>query len=298
MDSMRKIAFIGFGEAASAIAGGWDRDCAGFIAAYDIKTDSQDPTVVGAKRDDYRSAGIDGRDSLQLALDGAALVFSTVTADQALVAARNAADCLPTGALYFDMNSCSPGAKRQAAECVEAAGGRYVDVAVMAPVYPERHRVPLLVSGPYGRDAMAALESLSMRPTLAEGPVGTASTIKMVRSIMVKGIEAVVAECVLSAVHAGIDETVLSSLAKTFPGFDWPDRAAYMLERVMVHGRRRAEEMREVAKTVDELGLKGRMASASAEWQAAVGAMELNQLTEAEKADYRLLARKILDRIG
>ena len=295
---MRKIAFIGFGEAATAIAGGWDRDIADAIAAFDIKTGSPDPAVAAAKRDDYRAAGIDGRDTLQSALDGAALIFSTVTADQALVAARNAAGCLPASVFYFDMNSCSPGSKRQAADCIEAAGGRYVDVAVMAPVYPERHRVPLLVSGPHAQAAIAALESLSMRPTLAEGPVGTASTIKMVRSIMVKGVEALVAECVLSAVHEGIDETVLGSLAKTFPGFDWPERAAYMLERVMVHGRRRAEEMQEVAKTVDELGLNGRMARASAEWQEAVGALELNELSEAEKSDYRLLARKILDRMG
>lgn len=295
---MRKTTFIGFGEAATAIAGGWDKDIAGSIAAYDIKTDSPDSATASTKWEDYRSVGIDGRDTMQSALDGATLIFSTVTADQALVAARNAAGCLPVDAFYFDMNSCSPGTKRQAAECIETVGGRYVDVAVMAPVYPEGHKVPLLVSGPHAQEAIKTLNGLDMRPTLAEGPVGTASTIKMVRSIMVKGIETVVAECVLSAVHEGIDETVLSSLAKTFPGFDWPERAAYMLERIMVHGRRRAEEMREVAKTVDELGLEGRMARASAGWQEAIGALELNELSEAEKADYRLLARKILEKLG
>jgi len=294
---MRKTTLIGFGEAATAISSGWDRNVTGPIAAYDIKTDSPDSAIASAKWEDYRSVGIDGRDTLQSALDGAALIFSAVTADQALVVARNAAGCLPAGAFYFDMNSCSPGAKRQAAECIEIAGGRYVDVAVMAPVYPERHKVPLLVSGPHAQEAITTLNDLDMRPTLAEGPVGTASTIKMVRSIMVKGIETVVAECVLSAVHEGIDETVLSSLAKTFPGFDWPKRTAYMLERIMVHGRRRAEEMREVAKTVDELGLEGRMARASAGWQEAIGTLELNELSEAEKADYRLLARKILKKL-
>lgn len=295
---MRKIAFIGFGEAATAISGGWDSAVAGTVAAYDIKTDGPDSDVAAAKRAEYRAAGMDGRETLAAALEGAALIFSTVTADQAQAAAGNAASCMPDGALYFDMNSCSPGAKRLSAELVEAAGGRYVDIAVMAPVYPERHRVPLLVSGPHAQEAIAALESLGMRPSLVEGPVGAASTIKMIRSIMVKGIEAVVMECVLSAVHEGIDERVLSSLAKTFPGFDWPDRAAYMLERMMVHGRRRAEEMREVARTVDELGLAGRMARASAEWQEAVGELGLNELSAAELADYRLLAAKILDRIA
>jgi hypothetical protein len=125
------------------------------------------------------------------------------------------------------------------------------------------------------------------------GPVGAASAVKMIRSIMMKGLEALVCECVLAGRKAGVIETVLNSLDDTYPGFDWKKRSAYMLERVMTHGVRRAAEMREVALTVDLLGLKGEMSRASVGWQQAIGEFGLRaDATEAE--DYGLLADRIL----
>lgn len=294
---MQTIAFVGFGEAATAFSEGWGIRRRRLVKAFDIKTDNPMESVAAAKRADYMRTGISGCTSLAEALEGASLVFSTVTADQALKAARGAAAHLEAGALYFDMNSCAPSSKRQAAEAIEGAGGRYVDVAVMSPVLPLRHHAPLLVSGPHATEALSALQGLDMRPAPAEGPVGTASAIKMIRSIMVKGIEALVLECVLSATREGVDEVVLSSLEKTFPGFGWTERSAYMLERAMVHGTRRAAEMEEAAKTAADLGLSGRMAQATAEWQKIVGGLQLGDPGESEKDDYRLLAQKILARL-
>ena len=107
----------------------------------------------------------------------------------------------------------------------------------------------------------------------------------MIRSIMMKGLEALVCECVLAGRKAGVIETVLDSLDDTYPGFDWRKRSAYMLERVMTHGVRRAAEMREVALTVDLLGLKGEMSRASVGWEQTIGELGL-RATEAEAADY------------
>lgn len=294
---MQTIAFVGFGEAANAFVDGWGVRRRRLVKAFDIKTDNAMESVAAGKRADYLNAGISGCATLGEVLEDADLVFSTVTADQALAAAHNTASHIRPGALYLDMNSCAPASKRAAAEVIEAAGARYVDVAVMSPVLPLRHHAPLLVSGPHAAEALAILENLDMRPALAEGPVGTASAIKMIRSIMVKGIEALVVECVLSATREGVDAVVLPSLEKTFPGFGWSERAAYMLERVMVHGTRRAAEMEEAAKTAADLGLSGRMAQATAGWQKIIGALELGEPSEAEKADYRLLAQKILARL-
>ncbi len=294
---MQTIAFVGFGEAAAAFTGGWGASRNQGVRAFDIKTVDPMESVAQAKHADYLRAGISGCVTMKEALQGASIIFSTVTADQAEKAAREAAKHLGAGALYCDMNSCAPSSKREAAKTIEASGGRYVDVAVMSPVLPLRHHAPLLVSGPHATEAVTALQAMDMRPTLAEGPVGTASAIKMIRSIMVKGIEALVLECVLSATREGVDEIVLSSLEETFPGFGWPDRAAYMLERAMVHGTRRAAEMEEVAKTAADLGLSGRMAQATAEWEGIIGALQLSNLSETDKADYRLLARKILARL-
>ena len=291
----RSIAFIGFGEAARAFLDGW-RTNPGFkarVSAYDIKTDSLDAKVRAAKQADYAAANVIGASSAPDALAGAEAAFAVVTADQAHEAALAALPGLAKGALFFDCDSCAPQTKVRAAEAVEAAGGRYVDVAVMAPVHPRLHRTPLLISGPHADVAAPALAALDMSAKIHAGPVGAASSVKMIRSIMMKGLEALVCECVLAGTRARVIDTVLDSLDDTYPGFDWKKRSAYMLERVMTHGVRRAAEMREVALTVDLLGLRSEMSRASVGWEQAVGELGL-RTTAAEAADYRILADRIL----
>ncbi|MCC2113418.1 MAG: NAD(P)-dependent oxidoreductase, partial [Hyphomicrobiales bacterium] len=238
-----------------AFVDGWGAGRTFPITAYDIKTDHASADISARKFTDYREHGVDGAGTSHDAVAGVGIVFSTVTADQALVAAEAAAPHIVAGTLYLDCNSCAPETKRRAAAVIDAARGRYVDVAVMAPVHPRLHKTPLLVSGPHAATALDALNKLDMAASIATGDVGKASSIKMIRSVMIKGLEALVVECVLAGRRAGVDEIVLDSLEATYPGFDWKRRAAYMLERVMVHGVRRAAEMREVARTVDDLGL-------------------------------------------
>jgi 3-hydroxyisobutyrate dehydrogenase-like beta-hydroxyacid dehydrogenase len=289
------IAFLGFGEAAHAFLDGWrtNSDFKARICAYDIKTDAPDSEVRTAKRADYAAAKVLGASTAAEAVTGAEAVFSVVTADQAHEAAIAALPGLAKGALFFDCDSCAPQTKSRTAHDVEAAGGRYVDVAVMAPVRPRLHRTPLLISGPHVEAATSALVSLGMSATIHDGPVGSASAVKMIRSVMMKGLEALVCECVLAGRKAGVIETVLDSLDDTYPGFDWKKRSAYMLERVMTHGVRRAAEMREVALTVDLLGLEGEMSRAAVGWEQTIGELGL-RANAAEAADYRVLADRIL----
>lgn len=262
MDERPDVRLIGFGEAAMAFAGpGW--------TVFDIKTD--DPAQAPAKRADYAAHGITGADTLAEALAGGAVVLSLVTAGQALPAARAAAVHLAAGALYLDMNSVAPDTKQAAAALIAAAGGHYVDVAVMAPVQPARRAVPLLLSGPHAAaaaDVLAALEFHDV--TISGDAVGQASAIKMIRSVMVKGMEALAAECALAARRAGVLDAVLASL-----GPQWPADVAYRLERMTSHGSRRAEEMAEVAATLLALGVPPAMASAAQGWQARLGGLGL-----------------------
>ncbi len=298
-DGIDEIAFLGFGEAAQAFLEGWRTrvDFKARVAAYDIKTDSSEPSMREGKRADYRSAGVAGAANAREAVAGAQAIFSAVTADQAHAAALAALPDLSAGALFLDCNSCAPQTKARIAERIEAAGGAYVDVAVMAPVHPRLHRTPLLISGPHAEAAAGALAALGMAASIHDGPVGSASAIKMIRSIMTKGLEALVCECVLAAKKAGVDEVVLASLDESFPGFDWKRRSAYMLERVMTHGARRAAEMREVALTVDWLGLEGAMSRPAVGWQQKVGELAL-RAASGDAADYRGLADRILDKIA
>ena len=265
-----RLAFIGFGEAATAFLAGWDQTRPARVTAFDIKTEHAATRQAMLER--YAAYRVNGAERISTALDDVELAFSLVTADQALTAARSAAPVLPQGALWLDGNSCSPGAKRAAAAVIEAAGGRYADVAVMAPVYPKRHRVPLLVSGPDAALAQETLSALGMCPTVVGDAVGQASSIKMLRSVMVKGLEALTAECLLGARRAGVEDQVLASLEASDPDIAWRRRGAYNLERMMLHGARRAAEMREVAVTVGELGLPNGMSAAAANWQDAIAA--------------------------
>ncbi|MDO5613877.1 MAG: DUF1932 domain-containing protein [Paracoccus sp. (in: a-proteobacteria)] len=267
------IAFIGFGEAAEAFATGWGQ-AAGQVRAYDLKCD--DPAAVALPRMRAGRCDVALADNRAAALGGAGVVFCLVTADCAERAATEAAPHLAPGALWFDGNSCSPGAKRRAAAVIEGAGGRYVDLAIMAPVHPKLHRTPLLIAGPHTAQAGAALDALDMPYGVAGGQVGDASSIKMIRSVMIKGMEALSAECLLAARRAGVDGAVLASLQASNPDIDWPRQAAYNLERMMVHGRRRAAEMREVAATLTELGLPDAMARATVDWQQRIGDMKMS----------------------
>ncbi|NWJ25305.1 NAD(P)-dependent oxidoreductase [Rhizobium sp. RM] len=264
-----KIAFIGFGEAAEAFAKGWGADISSGLMAYDEKVEQAGAAGKPAER--AMATGIVLASDRASVLDGADVVFCLVTADRAVLAAEQAAPYLKAGAFWLDGNSCSPGAKRRSADIISSAGGRYVDVAIMAPVYPKLHRTPLLLAGPHADPALAVLTSLGMEARVSGPEVGEASSIKMIRSVMIKGMEALTAECLLAARRAGIEERVLASLQSSNPNIDWPRQAAYNLERMMVHGRRRAAEMREVAITLSELGLPNGLASATADWQQRIG---------------------------
>jgi len=281
---MSKVAIIGFGEAGQAFVEGWGQGRDFDIAAYDINLE---------KLAICQAVGITGCASAGEAIENADAVLSLVTADQAHVAAITAAEHIAPDAFFFDGNSCAPDTKKKSAAVISKAGGRYLDMAIMAPVHPALNKVPVLLSGDYVEAAHQVIAQLGLSTKHIKGPVGTASAIKMTRSVMMKGLEALMLECVLAGRKAGVEDIVLDSLEATYPGFGWKDRAAYMIERVATHGIRRAAEMREVAITVDDLGLNGTMAHATVDWQQTIGDLGLDT-SGYENKDYKQLADIVL----
>jgi len=244
-ETARLVALIGFGEAGESFAraSGWQ----GETRAWDIK-----PERRAAMADAAVEAGADAAATLA----DRAFVLSLVTADQALAAARDYAPLLIAGALWCDMNSVAPDTKREAAAAIEAAGGRYVDVAVMAPV-DKGLAVPLLISGPHAIAAQPLLASLGFSNIRVVGEeVGRASAIKMIRSVMVKGLEALSSECAAAAEAAGVFDDVMASLDASEKNASWADKVAYNRERMATHGARRAAEMEESARTLQGLGVE------------------------------------------
>jgi 3-hydroxyisobutyrate dehydrogenase-like beta-hydroxyacid dehydrogenase len=166
-----------------------------------------------------------------------------------------------------DVNSVSPGTKAEAARVVEAEGGRYVEAAVMASVPPKGLRTPMLLGGPHAAGFMRDMAAFGMDLTDFSPEIGRASSVKMCRSVMIKGIEALTTECMLAARHYGVEADVLRTLGDTLPHPDWPGLARYVISRSLIHGKRRAEEMREVARTVADAGVEPLMSDATVERQ-------------------------------
>lgn len=241
-----KLALIGFGEAGKTFAAsaGWRSSA----CAFDI-----DPSRKNAMKEAGVLVGADAEN----ALAGARIVLSLVTASEALAVAREYAPLLDAGTLWCDMNSVAPLTKTEAARGIEERGARYVDAAVLAPVHPARMAVPLLLSGPASGEARAKLTALGFTNVRIVGSeVGRASAIKMIRSVMVKGIEALTDEMMAAAHAAGVVDEVLASLDASEKHDDWAVRAAYNLERMITHGARRASEMEESAATLRALGVE------------------------------------------
>jgi 3-hydroxyisobutyrate dehydrogenase-like beta-hydroxyacid dehydrogenase len=261
--SKTRIAFIGFGEAGQAIAAGLHEANAAQMTAWDILF----PRRAGDKlRRAGDASGVDCAASAAAAVRDAELVISAVTAASSGEAAESVKAHLRGTPFYLDINSVSPGRKQDTAKLL-GGGARYIDVAVLAPIHPARHQTPLLIAGPDSPEVAPILAGLGMRASIAGAEIGAAAAIKMVRSVMIKGIEALTLECFLAAARAGVIDEVAASMRNNYPGLDWTKIVPYNLERMAVHGERRAAEMEEVADTLRELGVEPLMTSATVKRQ-------------------------------
>jgi 3-hydroxyisobutyrate dehydrogenase-like beta-hydroxyacid dehydrogenase len=260
--NLRRIALVGFGEAGSIL--GEDLAAAGReVATYDILLDeigSRNAMLEKARRAQVRAA-----DTFEAAVQDVDLVISAVTAASSAEVARNASKALRAGQMFLDINSCSPATKRTNATLVQSSGADYVEAAVMAPVPPQRLKVPMLLGGRRAAELAPVLRALGMNATPVSDEIGVASAVKMCRSIIIKGLEALTVESMLAARRFGAEKEVLASLQATFPQMGWQDKLPdYLVSRVAEHGRRRASEMREVAHTLQDVGMEPIMASATA----------------------------------
>ncbi len=270
-----RLGLIGYGEVGGIFCAGL-KTRVDSVHAWDVKL--ADAASAAPLRERATRDGVTLCDSSAALCAASDLVISAVTASNTVAVAREAAAHLRPGTVFLDLNSASPGAKRQAAELIEAAGGRYVEAGVMTSVPPYGIRVPMLLGGPHAEALAGRLRAFGMDATAVSPELGVASAIKMCRSVMIKGLEALVIESYTAARAYGVEDYVLPTLQETFPSIDWTEQGRYFYSRVVQHGRRRAEEMREVANTVREAGFEPWMAAATAEkqdWVAGLAAQGL-----------------------
>ena len=265
-----RVAFIGFGEVGQTLASDLQARGITDLTAWDVlfaRTDSNPYRAAAGTIQTNRSAGE--------ALQGADVVISAVTAEQCIAAAKEAAQYMPQSAYFLDLNSVSPQSKRDAATHLATGRGLYVEASVMAPISPKRIASPILLGGPHARAFIGIANSLGMAgATFYSDTLGKAAAAKMCRSVMIKGLESLLSESLLTARHNGVERDVLESLQNLLPATDWTQLSRYMISRSLRHGRRRAEEMREAALSVREAGIDPQMSNASAlrqDWAASLG---------------------------
>lgn len=258
---MQSIGLVGYGEVGRIFAAEL-RPQVAQVAAWDLKFASGDRERLHAQGQGVRACA-----SMRELCGASELVISAVTASNTLAVAEEAAPCLRPGAIFLDLNSASPGTKQRAAEAVEARGAHYVEAGVMTSVPPYGIRVPMLLGGARAGALSRVLAGWGMHAKPVSDQLGVASAIKMCRSVMIKGLEALVIESYATARAYGVEDHVLPTLQETFPSIDWEKQGAYFFSRVVQHGKRRAEEMREAANTVREAGFAPLMAAAIADKQ-------------------------------
>jgi 3-hydroxyisobutyrate dehydrogenase-like beta-hydroxyacid dehydrogenase len=295
------IGLVGYGEVGRILA----EDLRGQdakVMAFDVKLRSDE--AGGPLRDHASHHGVQLTASHAELAAQSDLVVSAVTASQAVPAAEACAAEVKRGAWFLDFNSASPGAKQRAAALIDAGGGRYVEGAVMTSIPPYRLKVPLLLGGKDATELAPLLGALGFNASVASEKLGVASAVKMCRSVMIKGLEAMVIESFATARAYGVEDAVLASLKETFPGIDWEKQGAYFFQRVIEHGRRRSEEVREVAETVREVGLEPWSSQGTAERQAWMADLADQGLFGergiegfARSADWRIEADRILGSI-
>ncbi len=241
------VAVLGLGEAGSAITADLVRAGAS-VRGYD-------PAVAAAQ-------GITGTASEAEAAQGADLVLSVNSAKAAVDALAAGRAGLRPDALWADLNTASPGTKRQLADIAAAAGISFADVAMMAPVPGRGLRVPMLASGPGAARYAAFLTPLGADIQVLDGPAGLAASKKLLRSVFYKGMAAAMVEA-LDAARAASDEPWLREhISAELAAAD-----AATVERIIDgtrrHAVRRAAEMQAAADMLAELGVPSAMADAS-----------------------------------
>ena len=285
-----RVTLVGYGEVGRIFGAALAAAGVASVTAYDILV--ADASWTAAARARAAQDGVALASEIRQAVAHGSLVISAVTAASTTAAALQIAAASQRGTFVLDVNSASPHTKTACAEAVERAGGRYVEAAVMSSVPPHGIRVPMLLGGPHASALQPTLAALGFDATVGSASYGVVSAIKLCRSVVIKGMEALAIESLLAARRYGVEREVLASLAETFPGLDWERQATWFWRRVVQHGRRRAEEMREAAATLDGVAVAPRMASAAADLQAWIATLRAEGVfdTAGKDADWRELA--------
>jgi len=265
MKSPVTIAILGFGEGGTAIGrgmaheSGW-RTNENRLISIDIGLDRGRRGEAMRKR--AESFGIEIMADYGSALSEADLVHSVVTCDRAGEAARAAAPLLKSGALFLDHNTVTRKMAEDNARVIEAAGADYIDVAVMGGFLAYGYKAPMTIAGRRAEEVGTWMRGIGYDVKVMPGAAGVASAVKILRSILMKGIEALGVEFLVAARRQGLLEEALDCVADVDKA-PFRDFVAMLVRTHIAHGKRRHEETVLVNEMLRESGIEPLMSLAT-----------------------------------
>ncbi len=254
------MGFLGFGEVGYYMSKGLKQSGFGRIAAFD-KGHADGGPFAATIASRAEEAGVDLLPSLAELLKQSDIVISALPAKFTLDAAKEALKCEISARLFVDVSTAKPAVKKEIEELFAARGIKFADGAMLGPLPNYSHTVPILASGRGAAEWAELMTPWGMKIELTEGPAGTASSIKLVRSVFMKGLEALLVEAFLFARKSGAEELVLNSISETLKG-PFQNTAQRMIAADLVHAERRSHEVEESIELMKDLGVEPIMAEA------------------------------------
>jgi len=261
MSRQIKIGFIGFGEVATEFSKGFQQSGLFEVWVYDkILRDPLRKRRVEERATELNVKLAGDIDSLT---KGCEIVLSTVTVDAAVEVAKDTAPFLDKQKTYVDLNSTSPGMKREIAHIIKKTGANFIEGAILGAISSYGFRVPIMVCGKRVEKFQNLMNRIGMNMTYVGQVIGKASTIKMLRSVFAKGVEALLLEMLQGAVRYGVENYVMEDICKYMDSSSFLLIANNWLTTHAIHAKRRFMEMEQVVKTLREIGINPVMATAT-----------------------------------
>jgi 3-hydroxyisobutyrate dehydrogenase-like beta-hydroxyacid dehydrogenase len=278
---MATFAFIGFGELGTSLAEALGRSEGNALRAF--TRPREDPAAAAALAERLRRAAVEQCASLAEAVGGAGVILSVVPSGASRGVAEECAPLLQSGSYYVDLSAAPVEDKQAAAALVTEARSLYVDAAVLGTVATSGFAVPILASGPGASGWQALVEHDGLLVEVLDAPAGHATLLKLLRSVYMKGREALIVEMLLAARRYGLHEAVAESIKGPGETVSFSALAERVLCALAVHAPRRAEELLASSEVVRAVGVEPVAARAGAEVLRRVGELELREAFARER---------------
>jgi 3-hydroxyisobutyrate dehydrogenase-like beta-hydroxyacid dehydrogenase len=233
-----RVGIIGFGEVGQVFSEGI-LEKTEHLYVYDILLEKNRDMII----DKINSIGAQAVDKIEQLSERCTLIFSLVSSSASESVAAGVAKGIRKGTIFIDLTTSTPQVKANSEKIITANDGIYVDAAIMGTVATEQQRVPLLIAGNHAEKVQTILNSLNFNAQAISHPNGGAASIKLLRSIFMKGLEALVLETMVTAKNFGVSDEVMESISRTINNNDFATFANALITTHVIHRNRRYKEV-------------------------------------------------------